>query len=155
MAALPSQQGLLVQNIEHRTRFPAWATEDKVVQFLHNTMKPYEDTVEDIQHGLDYAFSSHEGKGGFVLLAKLNDQLSGALVMLNTGMRGYVPEHLLLFVSVAPEARRKGVGQALVERAIKECEGDVELHVEYYNPAKRLYERIGFTNKYADMRYVK
>ena len=155
MAKIPRQQGLLVQRIDRRKEFPTWATEGKVVQFLHNTMRPYEDTVEDIQRGLDYTFSPDKGKGGFLLLAKLNGQLSGALVMLNTGMKGYVPEHLLLFVSVAPEARRKGVGQALVERAIQECEGDVELHVEYDNPAKRLYERVGFTNKYADMRYVK
>ena len=32
-------------------------------------------------------------------------------------------------------------------------EGDTKLHVEYDNPAKRLYERLGFENKYAEMRW--
>ncbi|MDK2978441.1 MAG: hypothetical protein PWP52_1155, partial [Bacteroidales bacterium] len=32
---------------------------------------------------------------------------------------------------------------------------DVKLHVEYDNPAKRLYERLGMTTKYAEMRLKK
>ncbi|MDX5426634.1 MAG: GNAT family N-acetyltransferase, partial [Bacteroidota bacterium] len=34
-------------------------------------------------------------------------------------------------------------------------EGNVALHVEPDNPAKYLYENIGFTNKYLEMRYQK
>jgi len=43
----------------------------------------------------------------------------------------------------------------MLDLAIELCDGDVKLHVEYDNPAKRLYERIGFKNKYADMRFKK
>ena len=45
------------------------------------------------------------------------------------------------------------LSKEIVEESFKHCDGDVKLHVEYDNPAKRLYERIGFTNKYAEMRY--
>ncbi len=79
----------------------------------------------------------------------------GALVMLRTGMKGYVPENILLFVAVDPSARGEGLGSRLVKHAIALCDGNVKLHVEYENPAKRLYERLGFTNKYAEMRYEK
>lgn len=155
MTAHRNHEDILVKRVDRRSELPIWAREDHIVNFLHNAMKPYEDTIGDIQHGLNYAFSTEAGKGGFLLLARLDRQLSGVLVMLNTGMRGYIPENLLLFVAVAPEARRMGIGQDLVMWAIDECDGDVSLHVEYDNPAKRLYERIGFTSKYAEMRYSK
>ena len=72
---------------------------------------------------------------------------------MKSGMSGYVPEHILLFVTVDPAARGRGIGGRLIRRSIAECPGDVKLHVEHDNPAKRLYERLGFTAKYAEMRY--
>ena len=127
----------------------------QIIRFFHETMKPYEDCIEDIEHSFDYLFSKEVGKGGFLMLAVHRDRLAGALLMLNTGMNGYVPENILLFVSVLPSLRGNGIGSELVKRSIDECKGDVKLHVEHDNPAKRLYERIGFTNKYAEMRFIK
>jgi len=75
--------------------------------------------------------------------------------MLHTGMEGYVPKYLLLFVSVAPELRSRGLGRKLIELATSNLDGEVKLHVEYDNPAKRLYERIGFESKYAEMRLTR
>lgn len=125
---------------------------ESLVQFLHKHLHPYEDTVEDIRQGLAYAFSPDAGRGGFVLLAFVGERLAGALVMLDTGMSGYVPEHLLLFVAVDEAMRGRGIGAQLIENARRHCRGDIKLHVEYHNPARRLYERMGFVSKYAEMR---
>ena len=125
----------------------------ELVHFLNQNMRPYQDEFRDIQRGLEYAFSREPGKGGFVLLAESYGMPVGVLVMLNTGMGGYVPENLLLFVSVHETSRNAGIGSALVCHALKLCKGDIKLHVEYHNPAKRLYEKLGFTSKYAEMRY--
>jgi len=132
--------------------FPEWIDRPSLVGFLHENLKPYEDTVEDIERGLDYACSDQPGRGGFVLFAEQDRQLMGALVMLRTGMEGYISPNLLLFIAVAKQCRSKGIGRKLCAHAIAECEGDVCLHVEYDNPAKRLYERLGFSTKYAEMR---
>ncbi len=43
----------------------------------------------------------------------------------------------------------------LIKRSFEIADGDVKLHVEYDNPAKRLYERLGMTSKYAEMRFIK
>jgi GNAT superfamily N-acetyltransferase len=134
--------------------FPDWAPRDAVADFFHTTMRPYHDSLEDVQAALDYGLVPGRGSGGFVMLAHEDDQLLGALLMLKTGMSGYVPEHILLFVTVDPSTRGRGVGSRLIMRSIDECDGDVKLHVEYDNPAKRLYERLGFTTKYAEMRYT-
>ncbi|MBN2242134.1 MAG: GNAT family N-acetyltransferase [Acidobacteria bacterium] len=128
---------------------------EKLVDFLHESLKPYEDNPKDIAQGIRDAFSGAGREGGFLLIAEHRGRIVGALVMQKTGMKGYVPENLLLFVAVAPDQRGKGLGRKLVEEAVHSADGNVKLHVEYDNPARRLYERVGFTSKYAEMRYVK
>ena len=125
-----------------------------LVSFLHENLKPYEDTLSDIRAGIEYALSSNPSQGGYVLLAENMNQLAGALVMLNTGMNGYVPPNLLLFVAVGTSYRNQGTGSALIRRAQTISKGSIKLHCEYSNPARRLYERLGFTTKYAEMRWT-
>ncbi len=79
----------------------------------------------------------------------------GAAVVHFTPWSGYVPENLLLFIAVSPASRGRGIGRALLDAVVAECEGDIKLHVEHDNPAKRLYERAGFTSKYAEMRLTR
>lgn len=154
MTKIPEEQ-LELTLVTQPDALPTWTTRAEVVRFFHETMKPYEDTPEDIDRALDYAFSASPGKGGYLHLLRWRERMVGALLMLHTGMGGYVPANLLLFVTVDSELRGRGVGRVLVERSIAICNGPVKLHVEYDNPAKRLYERIGFTTKYAEMRYVR
>jgi ribosomal protein S18 acetylase RimI-like enzyme len=42
-----------------------------------------------------------------------------------------------------------------MKAAVEKADGDVALHVEPHNPARFLYEKIGFTNKYLEYRYKK
>lgn len=141
--------------VDQETDIPDWTNREALAFFFHENMKPYEDTMQDIQRGFDYAFSKDGGKGGFILLASHDRQLAGGLVMLKTGMQGYVPENLLLFISVRSDLRGLGIGRILSERAISLVQGNIKLHVEYDNPARHLYERLGFSNKYAEMRYIR
>jgi GNAT superfamily N-acetyltransferase len=144
---------LKLYEIRAADELPDWLGLDVLSQFLHVNMKPYEDTIPDIKHALRYALSPQEGMGGFILVAAEQEQVVGSIVILDTGMAGYIPEHVLVFVGVRPERRGGGIGGWLVREALSRCSGNVKLHVEYDNPAKRLYERIGFDSKYAEMRY--
>ena len=131
---------------------PAGVTRRDLATFFHETMKPYEDTLEDVDRALGYALVPGEGQGGYLALDHDGPTIKGCVCMLNTGMGGYVPATILLFVSVAPSGRGRGLGEKLIRFALDHCQGDVKLHVEYDNPAKRLYERMGFQSKYAEMR---
>lgn len=141
--------------VSREDELPSWATRDALVRFFHETMAPWNDSREDVGAALDYLFSSAEGKGGFLTLLERDGRIGAAVAMLETGMGGCVPSHMLLFVSVDPGSRGQGIGGQIIEAALSRCPGDVKLHVEYDNPAKRLYERLGFTTKYAEMRYGK
>lgn len=145
---------LQLHEIQSQEDFPDWLALDALARFLHENMKPYEDKVTDIKRALEYALSQHEGMGGFILVAADGQDVVGSVVILDSGMSGFIPEHVLVFVGVRPDLRGQGIGAWLVREAIARCKGDVKLHVEYDNPAKRLYERIGFGNKYAEMRYT-
>lgn len=130
-------------------------TKQEFVNFLYDHLDRFGDPKEDIEKSIDYAFSTSEGKGGFLLAAYYEDHLVGALVMNNTGMSGYIPENILVYVAVDAQYRGKGFGEQIIKKSFETAEGNIKLHVEYDNPAKRLYERVGMETKYAEMRYEK
>ena len=126
-----------------------------LIDFLHTHLDRFGDSKEAIKKCIEYAFSTKEGNGGFVVGGFLEGELVGAVVMNETGMGGYIPENILVYVAVNSKFRNQGIGGKLVKYVIEKSQGDVKLHVEYDNPAKNLYERIGFENKYAEMRFIK
>ena len=53
----------------------------------------------------------------------------------------------LMDLSLLPAWRGRGIGTALLTELIEEAAGrhmTVSLHVEHWNPARRLYDRLGF-----------
>lgn len=134
--------------------FPKGITREEFIDFLHTHLDQFGDPKEAINKCLDYAFGII-GQGGHALAAFEDNKLVGGLIMNKTGMGGYIPDNVLVYVAVDASQRGKGIGGKLCKRCLELSDGDVKLHVEYDNPAKRLYERLGFTNKYAEMRFHK
>lgn len=128
---------------------------EEFIDFLFTHLERFGDPKVDINKCLDYAFSDEKSEGGFALAAYYEGKLCGALIMNKTGMANYIPDNILVYVAVDSSLRGKGIGKQIIEKSFEVADGDVKLHVEYDNPAKRLYERLGFTNKYAEMRYTK
>jgi ribosomal protein S18 acetylase RimI-like enzyme len=128
---------------------------NEIADFLFTHLDQYGDKKEDILKCLDYALSSFGHQGGFVVLGRENGTIKGAVVVNQTGMAGYIPENILVYIAVHSDQRGKGVGKSLMQKAIQMAKGDIALHVEADNPAKFLYEKLGFTNKYLEMRFKK
>ncbi len=126
---------------------------EEFIDFLFTHLGRFGDPKADINKCLDYAFSDNPSEGGFAMAAFNDEKLVGVLIMNRTGMSGYIPENILVYVAVDAACRGKGFGRQIVEKSFEYAKGNVKLHVEYDNPAKRLYERIGFKSKYAEMRY--
>ncbi len=147
----------MLQIVQSSTNLPDELDLDHIAAFLHQALKPYEDTEADIRRALDYVLDRKDDPRGFLVLATdgASGNLVGAAVVHFTPWSGYVPENLLLFIAVSPASRGQGIGCALLDAVVAECEGDIKLHVEHDNPAKRLYERVGFTSKYAEMRLTR
>ena len=63
----------------------------------------------------------------------------------------------LVDVTLLPEARGAGIGSALLAGLLAEADARAlrtALHVQRQNPARRLYERLGFTETGGDDVYV-
>lgn len=78
----------------------------------------------------DYRIIVHDGK------------LAGRLIVDRSG-----EEILLLDIALLPEFRNTGIGSVLMKQIMDEAaraQKPVKLHVEQFNRARRLYERLGF-----------
>lgn len=129
---------------------------EEIVAFLHQHLEQYGDAKKDIERCLNFAIRDFIGAlGGFVLVLKDNDKIKGVTIVNKTGMTGYIPENILVYIAVHNGERGKGYGKKIIDKALKLAEGDVALHVEPNNPAKSIYEKMGFENKYLEMRYKK
>jgi ribosomal-protein-alanine N-acetyltransferase len=126
-----------------------------IATFLHQHLDAYGDPLTDIEKAIHYALKRNGTPGGLLVTAWQDEVLTGAVVLNKTGMKDYIPENILVYIATHNEYRGKGLGRQLMQQTIEQSEGDIALHVEPDNPAKKLYEQLGFTNKYLEMRLKK
>lgn len=125
-------------------------------EFLYKHLDEYGDKKEDIEKAINFALKNTSSFGGFVLEGyNENNEVVGTVIINRTGMDGYIPENILVYIAVDKTYRGKGYGKQLMTKAIELTDGDVALHVEKDNPARFLYEKVGFTNPYLEMRLKK
>jgi [ribosomal protein S18]-alanine N-acetyltransferase len=134
---------------------PTNFSRQKIADFLYENLDEFGDEKEAILKCIAYAYGDKPGQDGFVLLAHNKGEILGAVIINDTNMAGYIPEHILVYIAVHNKARGQGVGKALMEKVIDQTHGDIALHVEPNNPARFLYKKYGFTNKYLEMRLKK
>ena len=134
---------------------PTPFSRDDIADFLCHHLDEYGDSKEAILKCIAYAYGDKPGQDGFILIAHEDDAIVGAVIINHTNMNGYIPEHILVYIAVDAAQRGKGIGKQLMEHIIEATDGDIALHVEPENPAKFLYEKYGFTNKYLEMRLHK
>lgn len=134
---------------------PTLEEKTSIIDFLFESLQEYGDPKSDIEKAINYALKETPSFGGFVMVSYVNDLIVGAVVINQTGMKDYIPENILVYIAIHQQHRGKGLGKKLVQQAIETANGNIALHVEPDNPAKRLYEKLGFSSKYLEMRFNK
>jgi ribosomal protein S18 acetylase RimI-like enzyme len=127
----------------------------EIIDFLYTHLENFGDSKADIEKAINYAVIDSPSPGGFLLKYLENNQIVSAVVINRTGMSGYIPENILVYIATHCDFRGKGIGKKVMKLAIEWVDGNIALHVEADNPAKHLYEKLGFTNKYLEMRLSK
>ncbi|NBC67022.1 MAG: GNAT family N-acetyltransferase [Bacteroidetes bacterium] len=131
---------------------PTGFSRDQIADFLYKNLDEYGDTKSAILKCIGYAYGDNPGQDGFILIAHVENEIVGTVIINKTNMSEYIPENILVYIAVHKKTRGQGVGKELMNRIIEVTTGDIALHVEPDNPAKYLYEKVGFTNKYLEMR---
>lgn len=131
---------------------PSEIEKKQIVDFLHENLQEYGDPKADILKCINFAVKETMSFGGFVLVSYDKDTITGAVIVNKTGMGGYIPENILVYIATHKDYRGQGIGKKLMEETLNFAKGDIALHVEHNNPAKHLYEKFGFTNPYLEMR---
>jgi len=134
---------------------PSSLEKTEISSFLYQHLEEYGDPQQAIEKAMDYTAGENNSPGGNIFVSKNNNKIVAAAVINKTGMHDYIPANILVYIATHKEFRGKGIGKNLVKHIIENLDGDIALHVEPNNPAKGLYEKLGFTNKYLEMRLIK
>lgn len=134
---------------------PSREEKESFIDFLYDNLEEYGDPKPDIEKAVNYALKETISFGGFILVSLLEDEISGVVVVNQTGMKDYIPENILVYIATHKKLRGKGIGKVLMQKTIDHTNGSIALHVEPKNPARFLYEKVGFSSKYIEMRYRK
>ena len=130
-------------------------TKKEIADFLYEHLDQFGDEHRYIMKSINFALDDKEKFGGFILVSRDQGNISGAVVINKTGMAGYIPENILVYIAVDKKYRGHGLGKELMQKTFDKAEGDIKLHVEPENPARYLYEKLGFTSKYLEMRWTR
>ncbi len=134
---------------------PKTNEKNQIIDFLYENLEKYRDSKTDIEKAINYSIKETPSFGGFILVSYYQSAISGVVVINQTGMQGYIPENILVYIATRKELRGRGIGKKLIQKTMSLAKGNIALHVEPDNPAKFLYEKTGFTNKYLEMRLIR
>lgn len=100
------------------------------------------DEFIEFQFNAQHSFYTNSYDGADFMIIEVNKSDVGRLYIWRTENQIRIMDIALL-----PEYRRKGTGTKILKNLIKESEQTgkkLNIHVEYYNPALKLYENLGF-----------
>jgi len=146
---------MIQTKVFNTTKKPSLKEKESLIDFLFDNLQEYGDPKSDIEKAVDYALKETTSFGGFILVSYLENEISGIVVVNQTGMKDYIPENILVYIATHKNHRGKGIGKELIQKTINLAKGSIALHVEPENPARFLYEKVGFNSKYIEMRYKK
>lgn len=146
---------MIQTKVFNTTNKPNFKEKESVINFLFENLQEFGDPKADIEKCIEYALEETTSFGGFVLVSFFENEISGVVVVNKTGMKDYIPENILVYIATHKNHRGKGIGKFLMQKTINLAEGSLALHVEPENPARFLYEKVGFTSKYIEMRLKK
>ncbi|MFT6333516.1 MAG: hypothetical protein ACJATI_000243, partial [Halioglobus sp.] len=90
----------------------------EIVNFLLEHLQEYGDPKSDIQKAIDYSVKEFISFGGSTIIVMKDNIIVGASVVNRTGMGGYIPENILVYIAIHRNHRGNGYGKTLIQNII-------------------------------------
>ncbi len=90
---------------------PSLDEKKQVIDFLYQHLENFGDPKNDIEKAVGYSLKEYLSFGGFVLAAYDTQEVVGAVVVNQTGMKDYIPENILVYIAAHNERRGQGIGK--------------------------------------------
>jgi GNAT superfamily N-acetyltransferase len=124
----------------------------EVGRFLESHLDDYFDSYDNIFKSIQSAIKQRPSFGGFVIAARHNQETVGAVIVNNTGMDGYAPQNLIVYLAVHKDYRKQGIGQQLLRQAVETVKGDLAIHSKPDQKDLTLYHKLGFRTAALELR---
>ena len=95
---------------------PSESEKSEVVDFLFDNLQEYGDPKHQIERAIDYSIKEFTSFGGFTMVLIEEEEIRAAVVVNKTGMDGYIPENILVYIATDKNHRGKGIGKKLLKR---------------------------------------
>lgn len=125
-----------------------------VIRFLRDHVN--DSNEQHIRDAIDYALKLKPSFGGFVLVAKVENEIVACVVANRTGMEGYSPDHIFVFAAVHADLQEKeDTMQTVLQKALSYTGGHVAMHVTPNHPEMQILQDAGFRAEYLELRLQK
>ncbi len=126
----------------------------EVGRFLEGHLDDYQDSYDNIIKAIQSAIKQRPSFGGFVITARKDHKTIGAIVINNTGMEGYAPQNIVVYLAVHKEFRGQGIGRQLMHQAIKTTKEELSIYVRPDQQVPDFYKDLGFAEATLELRHT-
>jgi len=126
------------------TDFVTTLEKEAIIDFLMDNLDDYADSRENLSNSIEYALSKFPHQGGFVLMARIGDEIIGVSVVNRTNFESYFAENILVSLAISEKARRNGIATHLINQAKVYSKGSILIRLNVGEKNSTLLEKVGF-----------
>lgn len=126
------------------TNRPTELDKHGIIKFVSSQFSSNTNSKENIRKALDYATKERMSFGGFVIVQKWFGEIIGVSIVNHTGMEGYMPENILVYIAVAEQHQNKGLAKEMIQQVLNYAKGEVAVYLRDRNDLIPAFEHLGF-----------
>lgn len=132
------------------TDFVTTLEKEAIINFLMENLEDYSDSRENVSRAIEYALSKFPHQGGFVIMARKEEEIIGVCVVNRTNFEGYFAENILVYLATSSNFRKQGVATELLSKTKVYTKGSMVVRLHRNVAVKSLFEKAGFAEESTD-----
>lgn len=135
---------MAVYQLLNTTDFVTTLEKEAIINFLMENLDDYLDSRDNVSRAIEYALSKFPHQGGFVLIARVENEIVGVSVVNRTNFEGYFAENILVFLACKEAVRRQGIATELLTQSKVYTKGNVLVRLAQNQAIQELLLKSGF-----------